>query len=111
MGIFRPFLDALTPDGKYSLGNRDNLPQPIQMQLSQKPKIFPPPFTAFLRSTLNSEHFEKRSEPHTLCISEIIDCERRAYVNAKESCFSTPYDRQHFKRCQPMLKYPRLQIC
>ena len=33
------FVDILTADGKYSL-LRDNLRQPIQMQLSQKKKLF-----------------------------------------------------------------------
>ena len=32
------FLNIFTADYKYSLLNRDNLKQPIQMQLSQKKK-------------------------------------------------------------------------
>ena len=38
-------------------------------------------FTAFLKSTFHFEHFEKKGEPHSLCISETIDGERSAYVN------------------------------
>ena len=34
------FVNTLTTDGKYSLFNRDNLKQPIQMQLSNKQKRF-----------------------------------------------------------------------
>ena len=34
------FVKVLTADGKYPLLNRDNLRQPIQMQLSQKRKTF-----------------------------------------------------------------------
>ena len=33
-------VNTLTADDKYSLVNRDNLTQPIHMQLSQKRKIF-----------------------------------------------------------------------
>ena len=34
-----------------------------------------------LESTLNFEHFENKNEPHSLSISEVIDSERRAYLN------------------------------
>ena len=51
------------------------------MELSKKLKDFSEVFTAFLKSTFNFEHFEKNFESHSLCISEIIDGERRAYAN------------------------------
>ena len=38
--ISRLFPNILSADGKYSLLNRDNLMQPIQMQLSRKEKSF-----------------------------------------------------------------------
>ena len=59
------------------------------MQISEepKPKIFY--FAAFfffffffVESTLNFERFEKKHEPPSLNISEVIDFERRAYLNA-----------------------------
>ena len=34
--ILRLFVDTFTADDKYSVLNRDNLTQPIQIQLSQK---------------------------------------------------------------------------
>ena len=52
------------------------------MQLSEKPKTLSQFFTAFLESTLNFEHFEIKNEPHSSSISEVIDSERRAYLNA-----------------------------
>ena len=39
--------------------------QPIQMQLSKKPKFFSQFYTAFHKSTFNFEHFEKKDEPHS----------------------------------------------
>ena len=54
----------------------------MQMQLPEKPKTFCQFFIAFLKCTLNFEHFEKKNEPHSLSISEVIDSERRAYLNA-----------------------------
>ena len=54
------FLNTLTDDDKYSLLYGDNLTQPIQILLSQKQKTFFEFFSAFLKSTLNFEHFQKK---------------------------------------------------
>ena len=58
--ISRLFPNTLSADGKYSLLNRDNLTQPIQMQVSRKQKTFSQFFAAFLKSILNFEHFQKK---------------------------------------------------
>ena len=47
-----------TINDKYSRHNRENLPLPIQMQLSKKSKSF-----CYLESKLNFEHFEKILNP------------------------------------------------
>ena len=57
--ISRVFPDTLSADGKYSLLNRDNLTQPIQMQGSRKQNTFSEFFSPFLKSNLNFEHFQK----------------------------------------------------
>ena len=61
---------------KCSLPNRDNLMQPIHMQLSQKLKIFFDLFSAFSKSRLNFEYFLKKDDAHILFI-----CESTAYKN------------------------------
>ena len=70
------FLNTMTDDGKYSLLYRDNLTQPIQIPLSQKEKAFFYFFSAFLKSTLNFEHFLKKDDPQSRCISEITVSEK-----------------------------------
>ena len=45
--------------------NRDNLPQPIQMQLSEKQKTFSEFFFAVLKSILNFKHFPKKDHPRS----------------------------------------------
>ena len=75
--FFRPFLNTLTADDRYSLISENKWMQTIQMHLSQKPKIFSEFFCTFFESTLNFEHFQKKDDPHSLCISEITDHERR----------------------------------
>ena len=74
--ISRLFPNTLSGDGKYSLFNRDNLMQPIQMQLSRKQESFSDFFSAFLKSILNFEHFLKKVDPHCWVISEITDWEK-----------------------------------
>ena len=52
------FVKILSAHDKYSLLNRHNLRQPIQMQLSQKKKAFSPFVAAFLKARLNFEYFQ-----------------------------------------------------
>ena len=49
------------------------------MQISPKPKIFSGFYIASMKSTLNSEYFEKKDQSHSLSITEIIDCETGSY--------------------------------
>ena len=70
------FVNTLTADDKYSLLNRGNLTQPIQILLSQKQKTFSEFFSSFLKSTLNFEHFQKKDDPHSRCLSEITVSEK-----------------------------------
>ena len=79
--ISRLFINTLSADGKYSLFNRDNLTQPIQMQLSRKQKTFSEFFCAFLKSSLNFEHFQKKDDSHSWGISEITESEKHGYIN------------------------------
>ena len=61
---------------KCSLPNRDNIMQPIDMQLSQKLKTFSEFFAPFLKSRLNFEYFQKKDDAHSLFISEATACEK-----------------------------------
>ena len=67
--MLRVFVDTLTADDKYFPLNRDNLTQPIQILLSQKQKTPSQFFFAFLKSTLNFDHFHRKDDPHSGCIS------------------------------------------
>ena len=68
--------NTLNADSKYLLLNRDNLTQPIQKQVSPKQKTFSEFFSAYLKFSLNFEHFQKKHDPHSWCISEITDPEK-----------------------------------
>ena len=63
--ILRLFVNTLAVNDKHYLLNRDNLTQPIQMQLSQKQKTFSEFFFAFLKSILNFKHLPKKDDPRS----------------------------------------------
>ena len=59
----------------------ENFAQQFQTPLSQKQKNFSGLFIAFLKCAWNLEHLKKKDEYSSLIISEIIDAERRGYLN------------------------------
>ena len=54
---------------KCCLPNRDNLIEPIHMQLSQKLKTFFGFFNVFSKSRLRFEYSQNKDDTHTLFIS------------------------------------------
>ena len=54
----RLFVNTMSAVAKCTLPNRDNLMQPIHMQLFQKIKTFPRFFNVFSKSTLSFEYFQ-----------------------------------------------------
>ena len=75
--ILRLFVNIVDADDKCSLLSSENLPQPFQTQLSNKYSFFSQFFVAFLQFSSNFDYFENQGIPHSLCISEIRNCERR----------------------------------
>ena len=65
---------------KFCLANRDNLMQPIHMQLSQKLKTFFRFFNVFSKSRLRFEYSQNKDDTHTLFISAGTACEKRCYI-------------------------------
>ena len=75
------FVNALTVDDKYSVSNMQNFLEQFQTPASEKQKIFSWFFIEFLKCAWNLEHFQKKDKFSSLIISEIIDVERRGYLN------------------------------
>ena len=76
--ILRLFGDTLTVNDKHYLLNRKNLTKPIQMILSEKRKTLSEFFFASLKSILIFEHFPKRDNPLSRCISGNTGSEKYA---------------------------------
>ena len=68
--------------------------QHIQTPLSLKQNIFSGFFIAFLKSTWNGEHFQKKGESSILSISEIIDSKRGGYLSAWKALLRTAFANQ-----------------
>ena len=64
--ILRLIVNTFTADEKYSLLNRDNVTQPIHIQLSQKQKTFSEVFFCFFESYIKVGSFGKKDEPHLM---------------------------------------------
>ena len=74
-------VNTLTAVYNYSRSNTDKLPLPVRMQLPEKLETFSPFFIAFLESSLNFEHFEKKHEPHFPNVSGVIHSQTHAYLH------------------------------
>ena len=74
--ILKGFVNTLTVNDKHYMLNRDNLTQPIQMQLSDKQKNFFNFFSAFLKSILIFKHLRKKDDLRSCCISGNTGCEK-----------------------------------
>ena len=71
----------MTADYEYSGSNRDNLPLPIQVELSEKLQTFSRLSIALLEFALNCEYFEQKSEPNCSSVLEDTDSRKRVYLN------------------------------
>ena len=74
--ILGVLVTKLTPNYEYSRSNNDNLPLPLQMELSEKLQQFFGIFIAFLESALNFQHYKKKQKLLGSSISEVNDCQK-----------------------------------
>ena len=103
------FVTTLTADDKYSLLNRDNLTQPIQILVPQKQKTFSQFLSAFLKTIWNFKHFQTKDDSHSRCISEITDS-WKVLKMSKKSRFRGSFNKQHFRRPQTLLHSERQHL-
>ena len=72
----------LTAEHTYFRRNMQTFTQQVQTQLSLKQNTFSGFLIAFLKSTWNGEHFQKKGESSSLSISQLIDSKRDGYLSA-----------------------------
>ena len=79
--IFRLFVNALTPDDKYSRRNMQIFWKQLQTLLSQEEKTVRGFFIAFQKCARNLEYSERKEEYPSLINTEIISSERDVYLS------------------------------
>ena len=77
----------------------------IQMHLSQKEKIFSEFFSAFFKSGLNSEHFQKKRTFIAYIIPKLPTTQNLLRQMSNSSRFREPVDRQHGKWAEALIQY------
>ena len=97
-------LNTLLADRLYLVLHRNNLTVEIQMELSQKQKTFSEFFSPFLKSVWRFEHFFKKEDSHRFYISEFTESKNLVRLIPKKSRFRGPFEKQHGKRAQALLK-------
>ena len=104
------FVNTLNANDKHFLLNRDNLTQPIQMQLSHKQKTFSEFFFAFLKSILNFKHFQKKMTLIADVFPELLAPKNLVRSMSKKLCFRGPFDGQNGKWVETFVESERQNL-
>ena len=77
----------------------------IQLHLSQKQKIFSEFFSAFLKSALNFEHFQKKMTLIAYVFSKLTTTKNVLRQMSKSSRFREPVDWRQGKWAEALIQY------
>ena len=103
--ISRLFPNTLSADGKYSLLNRDNLTQPIQMQVPRKQKNFEIFFLHFWNLVEILNIFKKKMTLMADVFPKLRIQKNLVRSMPKKSRFKGPFRKQHGPRVKLLLKF------
>ena len=78
--------------------------QTIQMNLSQKPKIFSKHFSAFFESALNLEHFQKKMTLIAYVFPKLPTMKDVLRKMSKNFRLRGPLDRRHGERAETLIQ-------
>ena len=77
----------------------------IQMHLSQKQKIFSKFFSAFSKSALNFEHFQKKMTLIPYVFPKLTTTKNVLRQMSRSSRFREPLDKGHGKLAEALIQY------
>ena len=95
---------------KCSLPNRDNLMQPIHMQLSQEIKFFSRFFSAFSKSRLNFEYSQKTMTLIAYLFLRLRPAKSVVRYICKKSRFRLPFQKEHGKLVSTLLEFEQQHL-
>ena len=75
------------------------------MHLSQKQKIFSQFFSAFFKSALNFEHFQKKMTLIAYAFPKLTTTKNVLRQMPKSSRFREPLDKRHGKRTEALIQH------
>ena len=101
------FVNTLTSDDKYSILNCANLNGSSSDAVMKEEKDFSDLFSPCLKSRLNFEHLGNNMSTIAYVLTKIQTPKHVVRQMSKKSCFRRPYDMQHGKRSQTLLKSAR----
>ena len=103
--ILGMFLNTLIVKRRYPIEDLENVPLPIQMQLSEKWNTFSQCFVPFLESTSNFKHFEKKMMVIANVFLKLQTVKNFVRTLCKKRGFRTSFDTQHDKMSQILAKF------
>ena len=106
----RLFLNTMSAVDKCSLTNRDNLMQPIHMQLSQNLKTFCGFFPAFSKCRLYFEYFQKSMTLIAYLFVKLRRAKNVVRYVSKKSHFRSSFQKEHGKRVSTLFKFERQHL-
>ena len=108
--ILRIFVDTMTFKDKYSLLNRDNSTQPVQMQLSQKQFFFSEFSLQRFKPSLNLHIFKQKLTFVADVFPTLQTSKKVVRSMSKKSRFWGPLKQQDKKRAQTLFKFERQHL-
>ena len=106
--ILRLVVNTFTANEKYSLLNTNNLTQSIQMELSQKQKSCSGSFFSIFGIYIKFGAFSKQKITFIANVFlKIWTPKNVVRYLSKKTCFGEPFNKQHVKQVQTLLKYER----
>ena len=94
----------MTGNDKYPVRDLENLFSSNQLQLSLEPKTLSDSFNPFLEYTSNFEHFEKKLIVIATLFRKLQAIKDLVRPLSKKKHFRTPFDGEHVKESQILVK-------
>ena len=95
---------------KCSLPNRDNLMQPIHIQLSEKVKTFSRFFNVFSKSRLSFYYFQTKDDAQAYLFLRLRPAKNVVRYMSKKSRFRLLFQKEHGKRVSTLFKFERQNV-
>ena len=94
----------MTTSNKYPVRDCENISSLIQMQLLLKSKTFSHFFIPFLETKSNFKHFEEKLIVILTLFRKLQNVKDLVRQLSKKHCFKAPFDSEHVKGSQTIVK-------